>query len=465
MPNTLIPIQTYTLTGTTASVTFSNIPQNYTDLKLVMSGRSSGNESAGGALCNVTVNGSGSNLSSKVLGGNGSTPYSSNDASYFSLRINPGDISASTFGNSTLYIPNYAGSTVKTLLADHLWEASQSLARIEATVGQFNSSAAITSITLTPGVGSFVSGSTFTLYGISNGKKATGGTFIAASGYGYHVFTSTGAFIPTEKITNAEVLMVAGGGGGGAGNDAGSGAGGGGAGGVVYSSGQTLFAGNFYTAAVGAGGSAGTSGGGNGGTGANSLFSSITVAQGGGYGAYSTGSGNASAGGNGGSGGGAANWNANGTTSGGTGTVGQGNNGGSVTGAGGGRTGGGGGGAGTAGTNGSTTGTSATGNGGNGTTAYNAWHIATGTGVASAGSYYIAGGGGGAGDSEGNAGTGGAGGGAPGRGYSNSGSKTADSGTVNTGGGGGGCVLLSGAGPMVGGAGGSGLIIVRYRLD
>ncbi len=55
MPNTIIPIQTYTLTSDVTSIVFSNIPQNYTDLKIVCSARS-GRDSYADDL-RITING------------------------------------------------------------------------------------------------------------------------------------------------------------------------------------------------------------------------------------------------------------------------------------------------------------------------------------------------------------------------------------------------------------------------
>jgi hypothetical protein len=101
--------------------------------------------------------------------------------------------------------------------------------------------------------------------------------------------------------------------------------------------------------------------------------------------------------------------------------------------------------------------------GGDGTSAYSAWGAATSTGVNESGTYYYAGGGAGAveaqthlyGRNEGGLGGGGIGA----MGYDSDGTA----GTANTGSGGGGGQLYAGN-QRAAGAGGSGIVIVRYAV-
>ena len=438
MANTLIPIQTYTLSATTNSVTFSNIPQNYTDLKLVVSGRTSRADIGDYAL--LSLNGAEGN-SAKGLWGYGTTTLS--DTTTNNALLIPGDsATASTFGNLEVYCPNYTSSTNKSISIDTSAEHNATtahgnkLSTILWSSGSASSSA-VTTIAIAARFGNFLSGSTFTLYGISNGVKATGGTLTVAGGYAYHTFTSTGSFLPNQQIKGAETLVIAGGG-------AAKWGGGAGAGGLLYTAAQTLTAGNSYTALVGAGGTAISDSSCT--KGSNSVFSS-SIAIGGG-----TGGGYIEAGGAGGSSGGSG-WYVGtpGTATAGQGNVGAGspNNGYFTS--------GGGGGAGTAGTLGGTDG----GAGGDGSSAYSSWHAITGTGVISSGVYYIAGGGGGGADTPSGhttAGAGGKGGGAAG-----SASSPGSAATANTGGGGGGSGRVGGT-TQTGTSGGSGIIIVRYPL-
>jgi len=460
MPNTLIPIQTVTLSSTTTSITFSNIPQNYTDLKFVMSLRTTDSNSNYSPI-GIQVNGATPGNSYKSFGGNGSSTVNygtSNDtftastaggswARISASGVQAGSTTASVFSNNEFYITNYTSSTTKSYFFDSVTENNATAAYAELTTGTITSSSAITSIVFANRDGSWAANSTITLYGISNGVKATGGTLTVAGGYAYHTFTSTGSFLPSQQIKGAEILAVAGGGGGGYGG------GGGGAGGINYVSYQTLNAGNTYTALVGAGGAGGTPSVAPV-NGSNSILSSISATGGGGGGQGGAGP---ESGQNGGSGGGARR-----SGSVGTGVSGQGNNGGTgnSTNA---RNGGGGG----AGAVGSNFGSGFSGAGGIGSSTYSVFGSVTGTGVLSGGVYYYAGGGGGgAGDSGAQtAGAGGVGGGGTGGAYAASGTApVATAGTANTGGGGGGGGWGA-ATDGTGGAGGSGLIIVRYPLS
>jgi len=445
MAKTYTAIQTITTTGTTASISFDNIPQNYTDLKVVFSAR------ADGAVewCNILINGSTNSLTAKYLVNTGS---GSAAAGGIMTPLVPSTWTANIFTNVEIYIPNYTSSTNKSLSIDGVNEYNSSASDLCFFSGIWASTNPITSIGLIPsgGFANFAANCTFTLYGIGSGAKATGGTFTSDGKYNYHTFTSTSTFIPTEQIRNAEVLCIAGGGGGSAA--------GGGAGGLVYTPGLSLNAGTQYSCTVGAGG-AGTAGTGTtlGTNGVNSSFTSSITATGGGGGAYSGGSiVNGAAGGSGGGG-----FAGGGTTSsnsgiGGSGTSGQGNNGGNsyVQTASTSSTGGGGGAGGIGGT---ATGTDKGGNGGIGSSSYAAWGQATNTGQNVSGTYYYAGGGGGGDYVATASGLPGLGGG----GYGSNLNNTGSAGLANTGGGGGGAYNTT---YTTGYTGGSGLIIVRYPL-
>ena len=216
---------------------------------------------------------------------------------------------------------------------------------------------------------------------VTSTLEISGGTLSSDATYYYRTFTSTDNLIISNQSLAVEYLVVAGGGAGGIG-------GGGGAGGVRNGN-ATLIPGT-YLAQVGAGGSGGQNPAPS--NGSNSSFNSL-VSTGGGCGPYL---GNAA---NGGSGGGGTSFGSpydipTRPASAGTGIVGQGNNGGTYSGnreygAGGG--GGGAGGAGSAATGG--TSPSGTGGvGGIGTNSYSTWATATGTGQSG---YYGGGGGGG----------------------------------------------------------------------
>ena len=439
MAQAYVPIQTVTLSATTASIEFTNIPQNYTDLLAVFSIRTDAANT--NRALELRVNSGTSNQSSFTMYGDGSSSGSASygSAIYANMTIPGSSATSSTFSNISIYISNYTSSNYKPISIDAVSE-NNGVSGAALACGLYSSSTVISSLLVLPeSTGSLVQHSTATLYGIG-GARASGGTITADARYTYHTFTSTGTFTALEKIKGAEVLCIAGGGGGGK-----NFGGGGGAGGLLYSSGQLLTAGNSYTVLVGSGGTGHTA------TwtpiatnGSNSSFGS-NIAIGGGYGGGYNGSAYFG-GGSGGSGGGGSY-----ESSGGSPTSGQGNTGG----AGGSNAPGGGGGAGAVGA--AASGGNG-GNGGSGSSTYSSWGYATSTGQLSGGIYYYAGGGGG-GSGSGTAGTAGLGGGGGGGQSSGVGSGVAGSAaTANTGGGGGGGSWYSGNGAN----GGSGLVIIRY---
>ncbi len=267
------------------------------------------------------------------------------------------------------------------------------------------------------------------------GMSATGGTTTEAGGYRIHTFTTSGTF---TVISGGEVeYLVVAGGGGGAGRDVG---GGGGAGGMKVVSSYTIIPGT-YSITLGAGGSGLPDTGSvtSAAQGNDSSFGSINQCEGGGVGRPHHV--NSSSFSNGGSGGGAA-----GLTNlvGGTGVSDQGNNGG----------------------NGEGTASTYYGGGGGGGAGQRGRHVSEGRnggdGIQSdisGTNIYYAGGGGGAGHrTSGNTslGSGGLGGGGD---AGTSGTTSTRDGTDGLGGGG-----ASRNEGLTGGAGGDGIVIIRYLL-
>ena len=175
MANTFELISSVTVgSGGAASIDFTSIPSTYTDLCLKISARDNRTGSNYTDDIRLRLNGdSGSNYSNKVLyGGGGSTGSfggSGMDLAYGGYAVGT-DGTANTFGNSEIYIPNYAGSNYKSLSVDGVAESNSSsgvYAALEA--GLWSNTAAITSIALTPINGStFLQYSTAYLYGVKN---------------------------------------------------------------------------------------------------------------------------------------------------------------------------------------------------------------------------------------------------------------------------------------------------------
>jgi len=448
--NTMVAIQTQTLGSATTSVTFSSIPQTYTDLYLVINAKAA---SAGNNLEMQFGNGSvdpNANYSTTFLYGNGSSASSGRvtGANY----MYGDNMSTSNFIIERWHFMNYSNTTTyKTTLMRH----DDAGNKTDAWVGLWRSTAAINIITIDFGAtNNIAAGSTFTLYGIANadiGAYATGGIITQDSTYYYHAFGSSGTFTPSRALT-ADILVVAGGGGGA--DDAG-----GGAGGVLANAAVSLASGTSYTCSVGAGGAGNR--GSVGASGSNSNVTggslSLTAAVGGGGGGWQS----SPNGINGGSGGGASCGNSTTVNTAGTGS--QGHNGGTNAAV----TFGGSGGGGGSGTNGYNGSGYAGGNGGDGVNTVTNWGAlaalvqATGYGV---NGYIAAGGGGGGGYSSsnsagGNGGLGGGGNGGVGTTASTGTSGTASTPNTGSGGGGGGAANSTDG---TGGNGGSGLIVLRY---
>ena len=165
MANTMTLIASYTVTSAQASYTFSSIPQTYTDLILKLSTRDG---DTNGALTSVSFNGLTTNLSARRIRGTGSAATSSTFASNIYIQNSANGETANTFSNTEIYIPNYAGSNAKSVSADGVSENNATAAYMELDAGLWNSTAAITSITLTAAAPNYQVNSTFYLYGIKN---------------------------------------------------------------------------------------------------------------------------------------------------------------------------------------------------------------------------------------------------------------------------------------------------------
>lgn len=447
-------LETIELTQSAATVTFDNIPQTgYSDLKIVASTR--GAQSGVAEANRIRFNGdtTNTNYTGRRLLGSGSAVSSDQTTTIVpGFFNNLSSSTANTFSNSEVYIPGYLSSNSKSYSVDTVTENNATEAYMAIVAGRWSGTAAISSITFVPESGnSYVAGSTFSLYGVAAtgttpavAPKATGGNIVANDGtYWYHAFLTSGNFVPQTDLT-CNYLVVAGGGGG-----AGDVGGGGGAGGLRSTVTATGGGGSLesplsltssisYAVTIGAGGSGGVADVGT--SGSDSTFSTITSTGGGRGGRSGT---TGAVGGSGGAGSGRGQVTGY-VGLGGAGTPNQGYAGGngvgdsSVSG----QSGGGGGGAGAVGAT-STVGTG--GNGGAGV-AIPTFAAATNTGV----SNYYAGGGGGAVYTPGTNGTGGAGGGG----------NVATAGTRNTGSGGGAAI----GGATTGGAGASGIVIIRYAM-
>ena len=159
LPSTMTPIATNTLVSAAGTVTFSSIPQTYTDLVLVFNGK---NGTGNNYEITTQLNGdTGSNYSYTNLRGNGSAASSFRESSITAFRL---FYTESTMGNAIISFNNYANTTTyKTYLS----RSNSPSFSTDAIVGLWRSTAAVTSIAMTVVAGAqFQIGSTFTLYGV-----------------------------------------------------------------------------------------------------------------------------------------------------------------------------------------------------------------------------------------------------------------------------------------------------------
>ena len=149
-----------------ATIDFTSIPSTYTDLCLKVSARGSTTFALNGHFYAITLNNTSANRSQRFLQGDGASAASGSSSSFTSY-MDPSDYTSNTFANNEIYIPNYAGSTNKSMSLDVTTEnnATTSFAAFYAQL--WSDTTAINRITLTPNAGTFVQYSTAVLYGIN----------------------------------------------------------------------------------------------------------------------------------------------------------------------------------------------------------------------------------------------------------------------------------------------------------
>lgn len=170
MANTYEKIASVTVgSGGAADIEFTSIPGTFDDLVVKHSLRSDAAqiyEYIGMTFNNNT----GSNYNTRNIRGNGATAISqslSNQTKFELEMMNGNNATANTFSNGEFYIPNYRGSTNKSISSESVSETDATTAYTAMDAGLWAQTAAITSIKIATVVGSnWLQHSTATLYGI-----------------------------------------------------------------------------------------------------------------------------------------------------------------------------------------------------------------------------------------------------------------------------------------------------------
>jgi hypothetical protein len=159
MAKTYEPIQRVTATGSSTSISFTSIPQTYTDLILIFSGfATTGN-------FYIRVNSDTSSIYSQTqLRGNGTVAGTSRETAQSNVYI--GDYISdpiSAISNAVMHFNNYANTTThKTFLL----RGNNSAKFTDVNAGLWRSTAAITGISVHSSGANLDSTSVATLYGI-----------------------------------------------------------------------------------------------------------------------------------------------------------------------------------------------------------------------------------------------------------------------------------------------------------
>ena len=152
--------------GGAANIEFTSIPGTYTDLAVLLCARTT--RSAVTDSVAIRFNDSTTSYTQRTLTGDGAAAGSDSETNIDGRQA--GDTAtANSFGNALYYIPNYAGSTNKSVSVDSVSETNATTAYMRLSAGLWSNTAAITKITLVSvNSANFKQYSTATLYGIKN---------------------------------------------------------------------------------------------------------------------------------------------------------------------------------------------------------------------------------------------------------------------------------------------------------
>lgn len=153
--------------GGASSIEFTSIPQDGVDLLLMLSSRNTSSFSR--IIYGQFNSDTGNNYAWVYLQGDGSSATSSSSTpenQFWFGRNSGGNATANTFGNSSLYVSNYASSSAKSLSVDAVDENNGTTAYQYLAANSWTGTSAITSIKIYVGSSQFAQYTTASLYKI-----------------------------------------------------------------------------------------------------------------------------------------------------------------------------------------------------------------------------------------------------------------------------------------------------------
>jgi hypothetical protein len=214
MADTMKALQTVTVgAGGTSSISFTNIPQTYTDFVVVLSARAA----SGGAVSAyiATINGAGYTGNLRYLNTDGGTVYTGTNIPY---AVGGSSYTSNTFTSTQFYISNYTSNAFKSISIESAAENNATGTAMFMTAFVAQVSSGINAISFSCD-NTFVQYSTATLYGVFNqdvnavpsaptigtataGLQSASITFTGVSGAASYTMTSSPGSITATGTTS-----------------------------------------------------------------------------------------------------------------------------------------------------------------------------------------------------------------------------------------------------------------------
>ena len=169
MANTYTLIASSTVgSGGAATIDFTSIPNTYTDLLLKVSARDDRSFTADNGQIRFNNDTNNANYTAKRLFTESGVIYTDSSAEN-TWFMSAGTATSNTFGSAEFYIPNYTGSSNKSVSIESVSESNgTSGVYMNINAYLWSNTSVINRITLYPSIDDFVQYSTAYLYGISN---------------------------------------------------------------------------------------------------------------------------------------------------------------------------------------------------------------------------------------------------------------------------------------------------------